>query len=228
MEAVQAMADAARVGVVADGAQSQGARRSGQKMGAFAAITATSFYPGKNLGAAGDAGGVLTSDDELARRVRLMANHGSEVRYHHEIVGMNSRLDHVQAIVLRAKLTRLEDWNGRRREIAARYDELLRSIPSVRRPSSHCENTHVWHLYVIEVSDRDAVLSRLNEQGVGASVHYPVPLHLQPAFRHLGHSVGDFPVAERAAARILSLPMFPGMTDVQIERVVEALAVAAA
>lgn len=224
MEAVEAIAGAARVRVVADGAQSQGALRSGRSMGEFATVTATSFYPGKNLGAAGDAGAVLTSDDQLARRVRLMANHGSEIRYHHEIVGMNSRLDHVQAIVLRAKLARLEGWNERRREIADRYDALLGSIQAVTRPSANLQNLHVWHLYVIEVDRRDQVLAHLNRHGVGASVHYPLPLHLQPAFHHLGHRRGDFPIAERVADRILSLPMFPGMTDAQVERVASVLA----
>jgi dTDP-4-amino-4,6-dideoxygalactose transaminase len=185
----------------------------------------TSFYPGKNLGAYGDAGAVLTHDEDVARRLRLLSAHGSVVRYQHEMLGFNSRLDTMQAVVLQAKLERLEAWNCLRREAAARYDELLADIPGVRLPSTLPGNEHVWHLYVVRVAQRDEVLAALHEQGIGAGIHYPVPVHLQPAFAHLGRA-GSFPVTERAAAQILSLPLYPGITAGQQERVAEVLAAA--
>ncbi|MBO2454972.1 DegT/DnrJ/EryC1/StrS family aminotransferase [Actinomadura barringtoniae] len=206
--------------VLEDAAQSQGAERDGT--GLFGAIAATSFYPGKNLGAYGDGGAVVTDSDELARKVRLLRDHGSERKYHHEIVGFNSRLDTLQAVVLRAKLRRLAGWNEQRRTAAARYHELLADLPDVVLPPPAGED-HVWHLYVIRVPRRDEVAGRLGELGVRTGVHYPVPVHLQPAFRHLGHAPGDFPVAEAAAGEILSLPMFPQITEEQQLQVADAL-----
>ncbi|MCT9931975.1 DegT/DnrJ/EryC1/StrS family aminotransferase [Planotetraspora sp. A-T 1434] len=216
------------VPVVEDAAQSQGAARGGTVSGAFGALAATSFYPGKNLGAYGDAGAVTTGSAELARKVRLLSNHGSEVKYRHETLGFNSRLDTLQAVVLRAKLRRLGEWNDRRREAAARYGELLADLAGagVTPPASPEESLrpdHVWHLYVVRVPDRDRVLAGLHELGVQAQIHYPVPVHLQPAFADLGYREGDFPVAERAAGEILSLPIFPHITPGQQEQVVEAL-----
>ena len=224
MEPIQELAAKYGAALVADGAQSQGALRSGQGMGRFASVTSTSFYPGKNLGATGDAGAVLTSDADLARQIRLMANHGSEVRYQHEIVGVNSRLDNIHAIVLRAKLKKLNAWNEQRRAIANVYSDILSTTDGVEIPRTAATNTHVWHLYVVQVNNRDAVVEYLNANGVGASIHYPVPVHLQPAFSSLGHQVGDFPVAEAATSRILSLPIHPGMTKDQAERVCAVLA----
>lgn len=224
MESIQKLARDHNAALVADGAQSQGALRSGSGIGQFAQVTSTSFYPGKNLGASGDAGAVLTSDPDLARQIRLMANHGSEVRYQHEIVGMNSRLDNIHAIVLRAKLKKLDAWNTQRRTIAAVYTEGLDSLAGVEIPRTASTNTHVWHLYVIQIDNRDSVLEHLTKNGVGASIHYPIPVHLQPAFGYLGYKVGDFPVAEAAASRILSLPIHPGMTTPQAERVCAILA----
>ncbi|QXJ21541.1 DegT/DnrJ/EryC1/StrS family aminotransferase [Actinomadura graeca] len=206
--------------VLEDAAQSQGAVRDGR--GLAGAIAATSFYPGKNLGAYGDAGAVITGSDELARTVRLMRDHGSERKYHHEILGFNSRLDTLQAVVLRAKLRRLDGWNEQRRAAAARYAELLAGIPGLVLPRP-AGGEHVWHLYVIRVPRRDEVAARLAELGIRTGIHYPVPVHLQPAFRHLGHGPGDFPVAEAAAGRILSLPMFPQITEEQQRRVADAL-----
>ncbi len=210
--------------IVEDAAQSHGALRLGRPAGSLGAIAATSFYPGKNLGAAGDAGAVTTDSADLARDVRLIANHGSVEKYAHEAVGFNSRLDAIQAVVLRAKLTRLEEWNARRRAAAARYDELLADVPEVQRPSTLLGNRHVWHLYVVQVADRARVLDRLHREGIGASVHYPHPLHLTPAFADVGVPRGRFPVAEAAADRILSLPMHPHLTASDQERVVEVLA----
>jgi len=217
------LAAVARLGVtvVEDAAQSQGARRAGAVPGA---VAGTSFYPGKNLGAYGDAGAVLTASPELARRVRLLGNHGSAEKYVHETLGFNSRLDTVQAVVLRAKLARLGAWNRARQAAAARYHRLLSPLQQVRRPAVLPGNEHVWHLYVVQVPDRDAVLRRLNAAGVGAGIHYPTPVHLQPAFAGLGHRPGDFPVTEAAAQRILSLPLYPGISPEQQRRVVQELA----
>lgn len=208
--------------LVEDAAQSQGATRHGRSAGSFGAAAATSFYPGKNLGAYGDAGAVLTDDPEVAHRVRLLSNHGSEIKYRHDELGFNSRLDALQAVVLRAKLARLPAWNAHRRAAADTYDLLLQDVPRARPPARAAGNEDVWHLYVVRVPDRDDVLSRLAEAGIGAGIHYPVPVHLQPAFSGLGRP-GDFPVSEQAAREILSLPMFPGITTEQQERVVHEL-----
>ncbi|WP_110182148.1 DegT/DnrJ/EryC1/StrS family aminotransferase [Nocardioides solisilvae] len=214
---------AAGVAVVEDSAQAQGARRHGAPAGSLGLAAATSFYPGKNLGAAGDAGAVTTCDEEVADRVRLLGAHGSRTKYVHEVVGTNSRLDTVQAVYLRAKLARLEKWNQLRREAAARYAELLADLPGVRVPRTLPGNEDVWHLYVVRVADRDRVLAGLAEAGVGAGIHYPTALHLTPAYRHLGLGPGAFPVAEAAADAILSLPMFPHLAPVQQERVADVL-----
>ena len=210
--------------ILEDAAQAQGARRNGRSTGCLGAIAATSFYPAKNLGAYGDAGAVLTDNQKLARAVRLLGAHGSAVKYEHEQLGFNSRLDTLQAVVLRAKLRRLADWNEQRREAAARYQELLSDVPAVRPPVTLAGNEHVWHLYVVRLPNRDEVLRRLREHGIAAGIHYPVPVHLQPAFRFLAHGPGSFPVTERAAREILSLPLYPGMTEEQQARVVDALA----
>ena len=209
--------------IVEDAAQSQGATRHGVVSGALGRLASTSFYPGKNLGAAGDAGAVTTDDDELAERVRLLGSHGSPAKYVHDSLGFNSRLDTIQAVVLTHKLARLPAWNDRRRSAAARYDELLADLTDVVRPAQLEGNEHVWHLYVVRVPRRDEVLARLNAEGIGAGIHYPVPVHLTGAFADLGHGEGDFPETERAAAQILSLPIFPHITAEQQERVVSVL-----
>lgn len=215
------------VSVVEDAAQCQGATRDGRAAGSWG-IAATSFYPGKNLGAYGDAGAVVSASETLARTVRTLANHGGLAKYAHDLVGCNSRLDGLQAVVLRAKLARLGAWNAARRAAAQRYDAMLAGL-DVLRPVTLPGNEHVWHLYVIQVpGDRDAVLRALNEAGIGAGIHYPVPVHLTPAFAGLGYGPGDFPHAEAAAGRILSLPIYPQLTVAQQERVVEVLAAALA
>ncbi|RPF26087.1 DegT/DnrJ/EryC1/StrS family aminotransferase [Georgenia muralis] len=223
MEAVTALAAQAGLPVVEDAAQAQGARQLGRAAGHIGAAAATSFYPGKNLGAAGDAGAVTTDDPTIADRVRVLAAHGSRTKYDHEVVGFNSRLDTVQAVVLRAKLTRLERWNGRRRAAAQRYTSLLAGTAGVRTPASAPGNEDVWHLYVVRVADRDRILGELQGAGVGAGIHYPTPLHLTRAYSHLGLGPGSFPVAERAAGAILSLPLYPHLTDEQQDLVVAAL-----
>jgi dTDP-4-amino-4,6-dideoxygalactose transaminase len=189
-------------------------------------VAATSFYPGKNLGAYGDAGAVTTDSGELAARIRLIADHGSRRKYDHEVIGLNSRLDTLQAVVLSAKLRRLAGWNSARQAAAERYDQLLAGVSAVIRPRVLDGNEHVWHLYVVRVPDRDRVIKELHAAGIGAGIHYPVPVHLSSAFASLGYADGAFPVAERAACEVLSLPLFPQITPAQQERVVSLLTAA--
>lgn len=224
VEELRPIAERHGLAIVEDAAQSQGASSLAGRAGALGLVAATSFYPGKNLGAAGDAGAVLTNDPEIAAFVRNVAAHGSTVKYVHDRVGFNSRLDAVQAPVLRAKLRRLDEWNKARRAAADRYAAQLADVPGVRAPAVRPGNEDVWHLYVVQVEERDRVLSELLEAGIGAALHYPTPLHLTEAYTHLGYGTGQFPVAEAAAARILSLPMFPHLTAAQQDLVVEALA----
>lgn len=211
------------IAVIEDAAQSHGAIRNGCRAGGFGVAAATSFYPGKNLGAYGDGGAVLTNDDDFAEAVRQLGNWGGTVKYQHPRIGFNSRLDSLQAVVLRAKLERLPRWNEERCSAAARYRALLGESGDVVLPEVEKDNEAVWHLYVIRVPERDRVLAALNDAGIGAGIHYPIPCHLQGAYASLGHARGSFPVAERAADEILSLPIFPGITEQQQERVAETL-----
>ena len=223
VEKVEALARSHDLMVIEDAAQAQGARRHGRSAGVCGLAAGTSFYPGKNLGAYGDAGAVTTDSDEIAGRLRALRNYGSEVKYHHPEIGFNSRLDTLQAVVLNAKLKHLGGWNEARRAAARRYDELLADLPAVRTPRTLPGNEHVFHLYVVRVPNRDEVVKRLNADGIGAQIHYPVPIHLQGAFRQLGLGEGSFPVAEKAAREILSLPMYPEITADQQARVVASL-----
>lgn len=223
VERLAPIAAASGAVIVEDAAQSQGASRHGRFAGTLGLAAGTSFYPGKNLGAAGDAGAVVTNDDDVAARVRMLGAHGSERKYQHDAVGMNSRLDTIQAVVLNAKLRRLAMWNERRRKAAARYTELLADLPGIELPRTAPGNADVWHLYVIRVPERDRVLAALNAAGIGAGIHYPVPVHLSGAYRGMGRGPGSFPVAERAARGILSLPMFPHISEVQQQYVADHL-----
>ena len=209
--------------IIEDAAQAHGATQGDRPAGSFGLLAGVSFYPGKNLGAYGDAGAVLTESAEHARRVRLLGDHGSERRYEHLTIGFNSRLDALQAVVLRAKLRGLVADNQARRQAASHYAELLADLPEVILPRTAPGNEHVWHLYTIRVPRRDDVLRRLQDEGIGAGIHYPVPVHLQPAFRHLGYGPGDFPVAEAAARQLLSLPLYPQITREQQVRVANAV-----
>ena len=209
--------------IIEDAAQAHGATQSGRPAGSFGLLAGVSFYPGKNLGAYGDAGAVLTESAEHARRVRLLGDHGSERRYEHVTIGFNSRLDALQAVVLRAKLRGLAADNLARRQAAGHYAELLADLPEVILPRTAPGNEHVWHLYAIRVPRRDHVLRCLHDEGIYAGIHYPVPVHLQPAFRHLGYGPGDFPVAEAAAGQLLSLPLYPQITREQQARVASAV-----
>ena len=208
--------------IIEDAAQAHGATQA-RPAGSLGSLAGVSFYPGKNLGAYGDAGAVLTESAEHARRVRLLGDHGSERRYEHLTIGFNSRLDALQAVVLRAKLRGLAAGNQARRQAAGCYAELLADVPEVILPRTAPGNEHVWHLYTIRIPRRDEVLRRLHDEGIGAGIHYPVPVHLQPAFRHLGYGPGDFPVAEAAARQLLSLPLYPQITREQQVRVADAV-----
>lgn len=206
-----------------DAAQAQGARRNGRPAGSFGVAAGTSFYPGKNLGAYGDGGAVLTASEPIADRLRSLRNHGARGRYDHTMLGFNSRLDTLQAVVLRAKLARLSNWNVQRRVAAERYVQLLGGVDDVRLPVTLPGNDHVWHQFVVRVPNRDEVLDSLHDAGIGAGIHYPVPVHLQAPFVADGPGVGGCPVAEKAAGEILSLPIFPGITEEQQCRVADVL-----
>jgi len=226
VERLLPLAESTGAWVVEDAAQAQGARRGGRSAGTLGHVAATSFYPGKNLGAYGDAGAATTDSGELAARMRMIADHGSRRKYDHEVVGFNSRLDTLQAVVLSAKLRRLAEWNAARQTAARRYDQLLAGVSDVIRPRVLDGNEHVWHLYVVRVPDRDRVIKELHAAGIGAGIHYPVPVHLSAAFAGLGYDDGAFPMAERAAREVLSLPLFPQITPAQQERVASVLTAA--
>jgi len=214
------------VPILEDACQAVGATYGGRPAGALGALGAFSFYPTKNLGAAGDAGAVTTDDDALAEQVRILRVHGGLATYHHERVGGNFRMDALQAAVLSVKLPRLDAWNARRRRIAERYREMLGDAGREGRvglPAEGPNREHVWHQYVVRVRGRDAVRKRLSERGVATSVFYPVPLHLQECFSELGGREGDFPESERAAREVLALPMFAELRDDEVERVPAAL-----
>jgi dTDP-4-amino-4,6-dideoxygalactose transaminase len=222
MDAILAVARRHSLVVIEDACQAHGARQRGRRAGSLGHAAAFSFYPGKNLGGAGDGGAVVTDDDALADHVRLLRNYGQREKYRSECVGHNRRLDTLQAAVLRVKLSHLDDWNSARQAHAARYDAALDGLPLVR-PVTADRNEHVWHLYVVRVARRDAVRRLLAEQGIDTGTHYPIPIHLQPAHRDLGHQPGDFPVTEGCAAEVLSLPMFPQLPAQAPVRVAVAL-----
>lgn len=209
--------------IVEDACQAHGATHLGRVAGGLGAAAALSFYPGKNLGAYGDGGAVLTTSEVIDGRVRAMRNHGGTGLYDHATLGWNSRLDTMQAVVLRAKLRRLARWNADRQVAAERYGQLLKDVVDVRRPTPRPGNGHVWHLFVISVPDRDRVLAALHAAGIGAGVHYPVPIHMLKPFQSPAWGPGSFPVAERHARQMISLPIYPGITDEQQQRVVDVL-----
>ncbi len=224
MEGLEQALRGTSVALFEDAAQAHGARRWGAGIGRVSRGAATSFYPGKNLGAYGDGGAVVTRDADRADLLRRLRNHGSTVKYVHDEVGFNSRLDALQAVVLRAKLRQLVEWNAARRRAAELYTELLAGVDGVQTPSVLAGNEHVWHLYVVQVERREKVVADLRRCGISAGVHYPVPIHLQPAFAHLGYAPGDFPVSERLSRAVLSLPMYPGITEDQVRAVAGAVA----
>lgn len=210
--------------VVEDAAQAHGAEYQGKRAGSWGEIACFSFYPGKNLGAYGDGGAIVTNHEHLARRVTSLRDHGSLTKYEHREVGYCERLDAMQAAILAVKLPYLDEWNRLRRQHAADYTKLLRLIPGVEPPVEQSNSLHVYHIYCVRVpGNRDALKTALNEQGIGAGIHYPIPIHLQPAMAKLGLPAGSFPSSEAAARSILSLPMFPELTPDQKERVVKSM-----
>jgi dTDP-4-amino-4,6-dideoxygalactose transaminase len=215
MDPILAIAAKHNLFVLEDAAQAHGAKYKGRVAGAMGKLAAFSFYPGKNLGAYGEGGAVTTSDPELARRVRMLRDHGSEKKYYHEMLGYNARLEGIQGAVLGTKLRYLDKWNNGRNKVAQSYNRLLQDGP-VGVPSMDNDYYQVFHLYVVEAKRREELMSFLQGRGVSTLIHYPVPIHLQKAFADLGYRAGDFPVTERLADQILSLPMFPELTDDQI------------
>lgn len=222
LEAVSEIAARHNLFVIEDAAQAHGSLYRGRRVGALARAGCFSFYPGKNLGAYGEGGAVTTNDPEVARMLRLLRDHGSERKYHHEIIGYNFRLEGIQGAVLSVKLRHLDRWNNLRREHAARYDELLRGMPLVL-PREMEYARHVYHLYVVQAEARDFLQQSLSAAGVQTGIHYPIPIHLQRAYAALQYKRGDFPEAERQAARVLSLPMYPELKEEQLVRVAEAI-----
>ncbi len=204
--------------IIEDACQAHGAEYKGRKAGSLGDAAAFSFYYSKNLGAYGEGGFITTNDPELYRRIRMIRDHGSERRYYHDLVGMNARLDEIQAVVLRAKLPHLAEWNSRRRSHAALYNQLLQGTPAIT-PTVQNGNDHIYHLYVIRVPKRDELQAWLKERGTFTGIHYPVPNHLQPALKSLGYKQGDFPVTEQVVSEILSLPMFAELTTDEVELV---------
>ncbi|MDD5542161.1 MAG: DegT/DnrJ/EryC1/StrS family aminotransferase [Acidobacteriia bacterium] len=223
MDSISKICRSRRLKIVEDCCQSHGARFHGQRVGTFGDVACFSFYPGKNLGAYGDGGAVVTNDQAIADRVRLLRNHGQRDKYTHLVEGYCHRLDNLQAAVLGVKLPHLDEWNHQRRQHAALYDKLLNGIPGVITPRLHPHSEPVYHLYVVQVPQRDRVQDVLKQAGIATGIHYPIPLHEQPAYQHLGHPNEDFPVSHDLGPRVLSLPMFPELTSTQIEFVVENL-----
>jgi dTDP-4-amino-4,6-dideoxygalactose transaminase len=211
MDGLRAIAGQYDLLLIEDACQAHGARYRGRRTGGLGDAAAFSFYPSKNLGAFGDGGFVATNDFELAKRVRMLRNLGTSKKYHHDIKGFNRRLDTLQAAVLQTKLPHLDDRNSSRSNAAAVYQHQLDGLPVIL-PIEAADIEHVYHLYVVQVADRIALQEYLMKAGIATGIHYPIPVHLQPAYRALGYQSGSFPITEHAASRILSLPMYPGMT----------------
>ncbi len=231
MDPILKIAAQYRMYVIEDACQAHGAEyfskkeKRWRKAGSMGHAAAFSFYPGKNLGACGEAGAVTTHLDEFARKMRMMRDHGQIRKYHHEMEGYNGRLDAIQAGFLQAKLRHLAKWNQKRREVASRYNELLGKAPTrLVLPSEPSWSRAVYHLYVVRTGERDELQKHLTECGIGTGIHYPIPVHLQKPYRAMGFNEGDFPATEKAAAEILSLPMYPGLSAAQQDRVVSEIA----
>jgi dTDP-4-amino-4,6-dideoxygalactose transaminase len=208
--------------IVEDAAQAHGALYQGRKAGALGAAGCFSFYPSKNLGCCGEGGAVTTDDERIAERVRMLRNYGQADRYHHKMKGYNARLDEIQAAILRVKLRHLDAWNARRREIASMYKAGLKGADATC-PVERSDGQHVYHLYVIRSKRRDALQADLKAKGVGTQIHYPIPVHLHEAYADLGFGPGSFPMAEEAAREVLSIPIFPELTDEEVGRVIAAI-----
>ncbi|HHT9139362.1 MAG TPA: DegT/DnrJ/EryC1/StrS family aminotransferase [Candidatus Tripitaka californicus] len=225
MDAFKELAMSYGLRLIEDAAQAHGAEYKGVRVGNLGEAACFSFYPSKNLGAYGDGGAVVTNDPLIAEKVRMLRDHGRKEKYIHEIEGYNSRLDAIQAVILSIKLKYLEGWNEKRRERARQYDVLLSPVQGVTIPRVLHGVRHVYHIYAIKVENRDGLKKKLKEMGIQTGIHYPLPLHLQPAYAHLGLPKGTFPMAEEAASKVLSLPLYPEMRVEQVEAVAEAIRV---
>ena len=223
MESINQIAAEGDLAVIEDNAQAIGAEYHGKKTGNLGDVACLSFFPSKNLGAYGDGGMVVTNSKEIADQVRQLRVHGWKVKYYPEILGYNSRLDALQATVLRVKLRHLDAWNQRRREIAAIYDQALKRVKGIQGPAKAVDVTHVYHLYVLQTEERDQLDKRLSEAGVASGVYYPQALHLTSPIRELGYQEGDFPVSERASLETLAIPIYPELTDKQISKITDIL-----
>jgi dTDP-3-amino-3,4,6-trideoxy-alpha-D-glucose transaminase len=223
MTRLRGVSSAGSIALIEDACQAHGARRDGIRAGSGGHAAAFSFYPGKNLGAFGDAGALVTSDSALADRVRALREHGQRRKYEHDLVGYTARLDTVQAAVLLRKLPHLPEWNQARQFAAAYYTEALAAVGDVVLPAVPAESEPVWHLYVVRTRARDGLLEALRARGIGAGLHYPQPVHLSAAYKGLGYRRGSFPISEMLSDTALSLPMFPGITEAQLSAVVEAV-----
>ena len=224
MDEIMAIAKKHNLAVIEDCAQSLGATYRGRQTGSIGAIAGLSFFPSKNLGAYGDGGMILTDDDAMDRDCRVLRQHGSDKKYHHVKIGVNSRLDALQAAVLAVKLKYLDQWNKARQEMAAYYNQRFAGVGDIRVPEVRGYNGAIYHQYTLRTSQRDAMVEHLGKAGVPHAVHYPIPLHLQPAFESLGKKQGSFPVAEDAASRVFSLPIYPEISKDQQDQVVDGIA----
>ncbi|MDX6290618.1 MAG: hypothetical protein QOH42_2417 [Blastocatellia bacterium] len=225
LDAIMEIADRHGLKVIEDAAQAHGARWRGRRAGSIGDAACFSFYPGKNLGAFGDGGAVVSQDEDLIERIRMLANHGRLEKYTHKMEGVNSRLDGLQAAILRVKLRHLDEWNQSRRRHADFYFETL-SGSELRMPVVDENAQPVWHLFVVRVSDREAFQQKLKEEGIATGVHYPIPLHLQPAYEYLEIPLGSLPVTEQVSREVVSLPMYPELTEEQLAKVAGSIATA--
>jgi dTDP-4-amino-4,6-dideoxygalactose transaminase len=219
MEAIKAIATKHNLFIIEDNAQSQGASYNNIFTGAWGDINGTSFYPGKNLGALGDAGAITTNNKDLAHKAMVLRNYGSQKKYYNEVIGHNMRLDECQAAMLSVKLKYLNTWTEERKQIANWYFDALSDVNQIILPKTASKASHVYHLFVIRTNKRDELQKHLTENEIGTLIHYPIPPHLQQAYAHLGHQEGDFPIAEEIANTCLSLPMWPGITKEMVERI---------
>lgn len=223
MDPIMRIAERHGLWVIEDAAQAHGAKYRNRQAGSLGALGAFSFYPGKNLGACGEAGAVVGSDQTFLDRIRKLREHGQAKKYYHDIEGYNGRLDAIQASFLRIKLRHLREWNEARRRAASWYREALGDVHEIELPVEAAYAHHVYHLFVIQAERRDQLQTHLTDRQIGTGLHYPLPLHLQKAYQHLGQGAGAFPVAERAAGRLLSLPMYPTLSEGEVARVADAI-----
>ncbi len=224
MQALLKISAKHKIPVIEDVAQATGASYKGALAGTLGEFSAFSFYPSKNIGAFGDGGAVFTKNKEQFEKLLMLRNYGQSKRYHHDIVGINSRLDEIQAAILQCRLPYLKEWNNRRQVIAARYNNGLSSLSSfLKTPAVHPDNEHVFHLYVVQIEERDILQNYLLDKGIQTLIHYPIPAHMQKAYSYLGYKKGSLPTTEHIASRILSLPMYPELTDEQIDLVIDSI-----